>query len=326
MKYRRSLYILLVLVVCVIAILVYHRGREELSNTAGNTAKVESLLLIRQVDFLSGIKERLKDCSKCAALDEKISQRIFGLTSQASNIPSKILSIEKPAKYIHSSRQRRRTRLHDQIQFLMRIEKALTECPKCASVRQQLRKRIVSLRMRLSSKEAYAMEDEVTHLVDQTPPVYFYCPNDANHILLVNWDSGGGALIYEFERPFPPDDLIDALYQYYSAQGWKLLKYDLRQPFELAGSQGGWRKGVGDLRFWTQFWVDGGKNVINVNVSYYDHSEARVVIMYSKRQDVQSALKYYYKIHGASDTKPNKQIIDMVVRDGYNCTNIRPIQ
>jgi len=288
--------------------------------------EVELRSLDRQINFLRNIQACLNSCTDCEELKNRISERISQLQvrkgkvsveSNAKKFAKSIFSPGWPPMFVNV----------DELQFLLRIEKAIANCTKCETIREKISERAVMLRMRLSFEIAIDSRGNKPWRLTKELPKYFYVPSDANRDSTIRafWRDGGRAIVYEVQRAFPGSDLINEFSEHYSVLSWKPLKYDLSQPLELGGLEGGWRKGPGDSYYWTQFWMDKHRNILNVNVCYYGHDKARVIIIYTKERQMKSALEYYYKIHGASDAEPNGQIVKMVLEQGYKFFPVRAI-
>jgi hypothetical protein len=283
---------------------------------------VELQSLDREIKFLSDILTKLNECNSCEAVTNNISERISILKSQEATVRTASLVGNTHARFIVNGRLQEYERMLSQIEFLMGLYHQVGGCGQCDQMTEYLSEKTVSLRMLLASVLAVGPNDHVSRAVANLPD-HVFLPNEARETLVVKWISGGGAVIYDMNIQPPAQDLLNTLSSHYTKLEWHALGYDLYDPLEVGGLRGQWRNGFSTAQFWTQSWVNQSSEVVNVSLYSYDQTKIYVVITYSYSYDSQKALDYYYKIHGSSDTDPNRDIIDRILKDGYRLIPLR---
>jgi hypothetical protein len=270
-------------------------------------------------EFLIHLQDGLADCPNYDIVTHNITERLRALQSAQNCNPTE----NKGILALASAREKWVcNHLQGQIECLGRILIAIRNCDNHQEIIDRISGTIASARTLLSHEIIVAhLNDKVQRLTKSSSQLLYY-PPEANQPLSVQWKEGGEALFYQIGETFPPNDFLDKLKEHYSSLGCKAFRYDLSEPLQLAGIEGGWRGGKAS-KFWSQAWRDTNGNVVVAEIAYIQKGMTTVVIMYAPATTTQAALEYYKRFHGDKDADPNDEVIRAVIREGYRFIPIR---
>jgi hypothetical protein len=148
--------------------------------------------------------------------------------------------------------------------------------------------------------------------------IKFYIPSDAK-IVMQDKLKYGGAVLYQIERAFPPDEFIKNMNEHYISLNWKPLNYHLLNSLSEGSILAGWNIGREENQ-WQQDWISETGEAIMVLIRYFEPKKpnlALVNLVLIESRYTLEPLAYYKKIHGGNDKPPNETVIEMLKKENY---------